>query len=292
MKNNHYFKDFTWKGNLIFYPKKANDKTSLVAYNFKERRLTCIGKVDQRFDEFAFNKSIEYKDTVYFVVVDNRDDGDVKLKVGKLYQTSQQEEVNFEKIIDHLIPQSIIFIENILLFIKDDILCICILDIGMLFSFDLQDQQAKLQQHRSDVFLNIQNSGIIDFVYCFNNPNLYFISGGFIYEIDSTDITNMEIKSKESFEGIEKIWSRARAVVLNGKIYHHSWSKDFIYQIDLETKATKRFPLSGILPLSSLQFAGRKLFITSENEIRFYGVMLSNENLFLEITFDDENDTN
>ena len=43
---------FIWKGNVIFYSKKVDDKTSFVAYNFEERRLTCIGKVDQRFDDF------------------------------------------------------------------------------------------------------------------------------------------------------------------------------------------------------------------------------------------------
>ena len=77
-----------------------------MAYNFKERSFTSIGKVDQRFNEF-FNigyESIEYKDEVYFVAFEKQDGA--RLKVGKLYQTSQRQEIIFDKRIDYLLPES------------------------------------------------------------------------------------------------------------------------------------------------------------------------------------------
>ena len=147
---------FTWKKKIIFFVTalKEPEKNYLVTYNFEQQSLTYIGKVDKRFSEFDFfgHKSIEYKDEVYFIAVNIQDD--VRLRVGKLYGTIQQEEIIFEKIADHIIPKQSFNIRFIV-FIKDDVLCIYFHNEGLLMSMDLQDEQAVLQQHQSDLFASL-----------------------------------------------------------------------------------------------------------------------------------------
>ena len=274
-----------------------------MAYNFEERNFTCIGKTDKHFYDEFFTigcESVAYKDAVYFVAVDKR--ADIRLKVGKLYQTSQEEEegeegVIFDKIIDHIIQIASSFatptqfvseldLRSDILFIKDDTLCVYIPNKESLFSLDLQNEQAELQQHRSP--------GLSDTLYfhkyCFNNSYLYIIGGGFIYEIDCTDITNMRTMSKESLKGYEDyVFSlKQRAGFLNGKIFY--FDAGYFYQVDIETKTMKTFSLDDVIPFDD--YCIKRFYITSENEIRvfgFFGQYPDNNQFFMEITFDDNN---
>ena len=157
---------------------------------------------------------------------------------------------------------------------------------GLLFSLDLQDEQAELQQHQSPSPLCLS-----EYMYCFNNPYLYFINLEFIYEIDCTDISNIEIKSKESLEGCDDIHYNPKdnqGVFLNGKIYF--LDSRYFYQVEIETRAMKKILLDDVIPFDN--FATRKFYITSENELRFFGsaelYKKDKKTFFMEITFDNE----
>ena len=268
---------------MNFCIRTTNDEIYLVTYNFEEQSLTYIGKVDKGFGEFRYfrHNSIEYKDEVYFVAVVEQEN--VRLKVGKLYQTSQQEEVIFDNIIDHILPKPSLDM-NFILFIKNDILCIYVFEKGLLFSLDLQIEQAELQQHQSPVLLYNPN---FNYAFCFNNPYIYYITQKSMCEIDCTDITNMNIKSKESLEWDLGEISR-QGVFLNGKIYYID--PEYFYQVDIETKTMKRFSLKDALPFG--RFNIRKFYITSKNEIRVLGYIgLYFKQYFIEITFGDGDNT-
>ena len=155
-----------------------------------------------------------------------------------------------------------------------------------LFSLDLQDEQAELQQQQLQRLFPDWNIDSL-YWYCFNDPYLYSIGGGFIYEIDCTDIANMEIKSKELLEGYEDEDSRSarnQTVFLNGMIYYSNANN--FYRFNVETKAMKKLSLADVIPFDGFEI--NTLYVTSKNEIRVYGYYLHRKIFFLEITFDDE----
>ena len=253
-----------------------------MTYNFEEQSLTNIGKIGQRFNEFftalRYN-SIEYKDTVYFIAFDNEQQDNVRLKVGKLYQTSQREKIIFDKIIDRVIQiQRSNMTNRYMLFIKDDILCIYFFLEGLLFSLGLQDQQANIQQSPHLAFCS-------SYKQCFNNPYIYFIDFLHIYEIDCTDITDMKVKKSRRKANTFDLTEQFKAVFLNGKIYYYDITH--FYQLDIETKATKRFSLDGVIPYECFHI---KLIYIWESEIRVVGQYSSdNKQFFMKITIDDDN---
>ena len=266
--------------NKEYEPEKDEHEPYFVAYDFEERNLTYMGRV---FSDLG-DRYIEYKDAVYFVNFD-KTQNDVRMKVLK-YKTSRQE-VTFDKIIDHSIQEfSSSFISEYMLFIKEDILCIYFFNQGLIFSLDLQDQEAELQQHRSP-----RLEAEFGYTYCFNMPFIYFFDRDSIHEIDCTDIANIKIKSEKIkvYENNFNFQGRNEAVFLNGKIY--SFSYYYFYQFDIETKTMKKISLVDLIPFDYHEVKG--YYITSENEIRLFGLSEeSNEEFFfMEITFDDENNT-
>lgn len=261
---------------------EKKDKTYFVAYNFGDRNLTCIGGVDHDFFTCGY-KSIEYRNAVYFVDI-RKTEYCSSVKLGKLNQTSDQKFI-FNKRFDRQIPK----LNNLdyVLFIKVDILYIYIFNDGILYSLDLKDEEAQLQKQPNNLNLG---SYISNYMHCFNNSYIYFINGNSIHEIDCANITNItNVRSKVIFEGYEYFSDIVprQTVILNGKIYFFD-SKNF-YQVDIETKAMKKFLLADLNPFG---FEVKAFYITSKNKIRVYGncYETSRKNFFMEITIDDGNE--
>ena len=255
-----------------------------MTYDFKERSLTCIGEVEDGFNDFLyFSKTIEYKDELYIVSVNDDTQFGVSVKVGKLmYQkaTRHDEILIFKKRIYWTIPyEQIIFLEY-LLFIKDDTLYIYFFNGGFLFSLDLQDETAEqqLQELQKQHQHQLQQQQFHErhygskYMYYIQDPYIYLINDTSLHEIDCTDIKNMKIKTDEPFcHGYDPRNDydvvQQQIAFRNERIYFFN-SKNF-YQVDIKTKALEKFLLAHIIPFDHK--IKRFYITTSKNEIRAFG---------------------